>query len=163
MEPDTLLIADTSPIISLDILHQLRLLTEFFRSVYIPQTVWQELLVNPYQKDLSTISQIFKNNVRAVAHQSELRLILDTGEAEAIQLYQELQANFLLIDDKRAREIAETLDVNCIGTLAILIKAKKVGKIRELRPLFLQLLSNKRYFSKTLLNALLQENGEAQL
>ncbi len=42
-------------------------------------------------------------------------------------------------------------------------QSKKVGKIRELRPLFLQLLSNKRYFSKTLLNALLQENGEAQL
>jgi hypothetical protein len=41
---------------------------------------------------------------------------MDYGESEAITLYKELNANFLLIDDRKARLIAESMKVNCIGT-----------------------------------------------
>ncbi len=37
----------------------------------------------------------------------KLSFLLDYGESESIILYNELQADFLLIDDKKARNIAE--------------------------------------------------------
>jgi predicted nucleic acid-binding protein len=34
---------------------------------------------------------------------------MDYGESEAVILYEEMSGNFLLIDDKKARKIAENL------------------------------------------------------
>jgi predicted nucleic acid-binding protein len=163
MNFSSIVISDTSPIISLAVIDQLSLLLEFFGNVYIPQAVWEELLADPEQKNFSSIKDFFADNVRYVSHFNELRLIMDAGESEAIQLYRECEADFLLIDDKRAREIAESLGVKCIGTLALLIKAKRMGKTNSLRTLFLELLKHKRYFSKELLNLLLQDCDEPLL
>ena len=63
-------------------------------------------------------------------------MIMDFGESESVILYQELQADFLLIDDNKARIVAESLDVNCIGSIGLLIKAKQKGLITELKPIF---------------------------
>jgi predicted nucleic acid-binding protein len=70
---------------------------------------------------------------------------MDYGESEAIILYREQNDDYLLIDDKKARKIAESLGVNCIGTLGLLHHAKKRNIIRELRPIFIELIENKRY------------------
>ncbi len=85
---------------------------------------------------------------------------MDKGESESIILYKELHADFLLIDDKKARKIAETLNVKCIGILGILATAKDKGIIEELKPIFESFLLNKRYYSINLLNAILLEKGE---
>ncbi|NRB51567.1 MAG: DUF3368 domain-containing protein, partial [Saprospiraceae bacterium] len=50
-----------------------------------------------------------------------------------------------------------------IGTLGLLINAKSKGNIDELKPLFQQLISNKRYYSLQLLNAILLQSGETTL
>jgi predicted nucleic acid-binding protein len=84
-----------------------------------------------------------------------------SGESEAILLYKEIQATYLIIDDKHAREIAEELGITCIGTLGILYRAKEKGLIQELRPLFLQLLTHDRYYAQPLLNHLLKKANEA--
>jgi len=67
---------------------------------------------------------------------------MDYGESESLILHKELNAYFLLIDDKKARTIAENFGVNCIGTLGILSFAKSQKIIKELRPLFKILLDN---------------------
>lgn len=85
---------------------------------------------------------------------------IDKGEQEAIALYKQLHADFLLIDDKKAREIAEAYNINCIGTLAILIKAKHNKLLPLLQPVFLDLLSKKRFYQKELLNNLLLNERE---
>jgi hypothetical protein len=46
---------------------------------------------------------------------------MDYGESESVILYQELNANYLLIDDQKARLMAESLGVNCIGSVGLLI------------------------------------------
>ena len=85
---------------------------------------------------------------------------MDYGESEAVILYKETNAHYLLIDDKRAREIAESLNVRCIGTLGLLIIAKEKGIIKKLAPYFKGLIDNKRYFSVGLLNGLLSRYDE---
>ena len=85
---------------------------------------------------------------------------MDYGESESVILYEKLGADFLLIDDNKARIFAESLNVNCIGSVGLLFKAKKMGLIRELKPIFLKLLEYERYFSKKLLNLILIQAGE---
>jgi predicted nucleic acid-binding protein len=56
-----------------------------------------------------------------------IRLALHKGEAEAITLYKEKSADFLLIDEKKGRKVAEYYDVKIIGTIGLLLKAKQEG------------------------------------
>jgi len=42
-------------------------------------------------------------------------------------LYEELKADYLLIDDNKARVLAESFNMNFIGTLGLLCKSKTKG------------------------------------
>jgi predicted nucleic acid-binding protein len=55
------------------------------------------------------------------------------------------------------------MSIACIGTIAVLIKAKHENLIKELRPLFVELLDKKRYYSVDLLNKVLSTNNEKKL
>lgn len=80
---------------------------------------------------------------------------MDLGESEAVTLYNEINANYLLIDDNKARQIAESLGVSCIGSIGILIKSKELSYIDNLRDTFEIWYNSGRFFSKKLLNEVL--------
>jgi predicted nucleic acid-binding protein len=85
------------------------------------------------------------------------------GEKEAIELFKELNADALLVEDKDARQFAELNGITCVGTPGVLVFAKRKGLISALRPLFSELLAKNRYFSVSLLNQILIANNEALL
>jgi len=62
-----------------------------------------------------------------------LRQTLDNGEAEAIALATELHPESVLLDDKLARQMARRLGVPVTGTIGVLLRAKQVGLIVEVR------------------------------
>lgn len=158
-----LVIADTGPIISLSIIKKLELLDALFDEVLIPNAVWNELNENKKIPEFHIIEKYFKTKVRKIKSINNLTFIMDYGESESVILYKELNAQFLLIDDKKARKIAENFKVKCIGTIGILIAAKKSDQIKKLKPYFVKLLKNKRYYSKSLLNRILANNNEGFL
>lgn len=84
---------------------------------------------------------------------------MDYGESQSVILYKELQADFLLIDDKKARSIAENFGIHCIGTIGLLSISKDKGLIGSLRPIFDELIINNRYYSIDMLNAVLIQKG----
>ena len=158
-----LLIADTSPLISLLVIDQLNLLDQLFEEYYLPKAVWDELNshneLTDYADQLSSLSLRVKEiNTVYVPMPG-----IDVGETEAIILCKELQADVLLVDDKKAREVAELLGISCTGTLAVLLRAHGKGLINQLRPLFMTLIKGNRYYSKTLLNQLLEKVGENKI
>jgi predicted nucleic acid-binding protein len=59
--------------------------------------------------------------------------------------------------------VAETLNVNCIGSIGLLIKAKQKGLIPELKPIFEKWILMGRYFSIKLLNSILLKFEEPKL
>lgn len=85
---------------------------------------------------------------------------MDAGESESLILYFEQKADFLLIDDKKARQIAENFGANCIGTLGLLANAKEKKYIPDLRSIFIKFIENNRFYSMHLLNSILKEKNE---
>jgi predicted nucleic acid-binding protein len=157
-----LVIADTGPIISFSVIDKLDLLDQIFGQVVIPEAVWREL--EQYSITLSIPKVLeYRNHVVAVTQPFPFVVKLGDGETEAMQLFREINADFLLVEDKKAREFAETHRISCIGTPGILELAKRKGLIPALRPLFIELLAKGRYFSLPLLNQILAVNGEALL
>jgi hypothetical protein len=156
-------IADTGALISLIHIGQLDLIEDVFGDFYIAKAVWNELhnYDNP-DFDVSILKNI-ESKVKEVKTKNHLSVIMDYGESESAILYEELNANYLLIDDNKARLIAESLNINCIGTLGLLIKAKQKGLLTELKPLFEKLLLFGRFFSKRLLNDILVKLGESKI
>ena len=156
----TIVIADTGALISLGLVGYIDLVEKVFDDLYIANAVWEELTKykNPeFKKDL--LLQLEKRVVKTNSR-NYLSLIMDYGESESVILYEDLKADYLLIDDNKARIIAESLGINCIGSIGLLLKAKQKGFITKLQPVFLKWLENQRHFSKKLLNNILQQVGE---
>ncbi|MGB3850634.1 MAG: DUF3368 domain-containing protein [Tunicatimonas sp.] len=158
-----LVIADSGPIISLALVNKLDVLTLLFDDVKIPTAVWNEITADESNLFYQKISSFFRDKVAPIKGPNDLAFVMDYGEAESVILYREAQANFLLIDDKKARMIAENLGINCIGTLGILLTAKDKGSIDNLRSIFVEFLANKRFYSLQLLNNVLKQAGEETL
>lgn len=158
-----LVIADSGPIFSLALIARLDILDALFDEVRIPQAVWDEITIDETKSDYQIISAFFKNRIQPIKGFNELIFIMDFGESESVMLYKELQANFLLIDDKKARSIAENLGVNCVGVIGLMAIAKSKGIIIELKPLFETFFQNRRFYSVELLNAILLKYGEEKI
>ncbi len=155
-----LVVSDTGPIFSLVIIDKLDILNSLFEEVKIPNAVWEELTLDKTSLLYDKIYDFFESKIVRISGSNDLKFIMDYGESEAIILYRELQAEFLLIDDRKARKIAENMDVKCIGTIGILGIARRKGIIRELKPLFEIFLKSDRYYSLKILNLVLMQCGE---
>jgi predicted nucleic acid-binding protein len=57
--------------------------------------------------------------------------LLDTGEAEAIALARQIQANWFLTDDAAARLLVQTLGLEVHGSLGIVLWAAAVGHLNR--------------------------------
>ncbi|MCW5912223.1 MAG: DUF3368 domain-containing protein [Cyclobacteriaceae bacterium] len=158
-----MVIADAGPVFSLAIIDKLNLLEQLFNGIAIPEAVWQEITLDKTTLWYSQIELFFQSKVHPIAGFNELMFTMDKGESESVLLYKELNADYLLVDDNKARKIAENLGVNCIGTLGLLVAAKQKKLITELKPLFETFLKNKRYYSPDLLNEILIKQGEVSL
>ncbi len=97
-----LLVADTSPLISLILIGRLGLLDSLYPHFIIPSAVYRELSAHNELRLFVNELESLKAHVRTV-DPSQLVSIqsIDEGEKEAIALYQQLHAGLLLIDDKR--------------------------------------------------------------
>ena len=90
-----------------------------------------------------------------------LQLLLDEGEAEAIVLALEANANLVPLDDREVRLQAKRLGLKVTGTLGILLRAKKLGLIESLKEELNKLKETGFRISKSLEEEVLKAVGES--
>ena len=132
-----IVISDTTPIISLLKANHLELLQRLYGNVLIPKAVYRELTENPIYSEeaksikmLDFLKMVPIENVKSV---NVLRSVtgLDTGESEALIMYDEQNADLLLMDEHKGRRVAKQLNVRYIGTAGILMLAYDKGLIQS--------------------------------
>lgn len=108
----------------------------------VPRAVVDELAVGRTAgvalPDPATLEWI---EIRQPVSEQALPLITDLGpgESEVLMLGLESSDAVLVLDDRLARRMAESLKLPITGTLGVLIDAKRTGLIAEVRPLLDQL------------------------
>ena len=162
---EALLICDASPLILLAKIDCLETLSVLAREIWIPEAVWKEAVEDvdlACHPEAQRINTQFADCVRAAnpVTQQKFETEVDPGEAAALAIASENPGACLLIDDRKGRQIAETNGWKVTGTLGWLIRAKEVGCIPLLRPLFLQLMEDGWYIETTLVNQILHSQGE---
>ena len=102
------------------------LLKDLFSEIIIPVSVEKELAAIPSQlKLVNSKSWIRTESITNTELFYELLKHLDAGEAESIVLSIEMEAELLLIDEKKGRRIATEYGVKISGLIGVLIKAKE--------------------------------------
>jgi len=146
-------VSDASPLIHLAKIEALELISRLYSRVFIPPAVWREVVEESdgrpgaveMQRAVAAgwmVQRAAKNETLVIA----LRQTLDNGEAEAIALATELHPESVLLDDKLARQMARRLGIPVTGTIGVLLRAKQVGLIVEVRSLITRLQSEGDYY-----------------
>lgn len=145
-----IVVSDTSAITSLAAIQHLSLLPELYTHVLIPEAVYRELAdINPPGTGTLEVQsapwlQVRQVTARNVVEQFQNEARLDPGESEAIPLWGlrfaialalELNADLLLIDERRGRAEADRLGLRITGLLGILVEAKRKTLITTVKPL----------------------------
>lgn len=160
---EPVLVADSSPLIGLARIQHLDLLPKLARRVVVPPSVWEEVTVQGAgSPGAGQVAQARWIEVEAPdpLRVRPLRILVNAGEAEALALAQGLPGALLLVDDARARRLAERLEVPRVGTVGLLRRAKLAGLVRSLRPLLRALQESGIYIRQALIDAVLKDVGE---
>jgi len=153
-----LVIANSSSLIALAKCNGIKFLDILFTKVKVPEAVYIEICNTEKNPETEILKGFLSDKV--VKEDINKYLIrgvnLGRGELEAIALYKILNADFLLIDDKKARKIARLNNVKVIGSLGVILKAKEKEIIQQVKPYIESLLKSNIRISKELIKKVLQ-------
>ncbi|MDE0012176.1 MAG: DUF3368 domain-containing protein [Candidatus Poribacteria bacterium] len=162
--PPKPIISNNSPLVALLGLDRLSLLRDLYTEVWIPQEVKEEFLGierMPRQQALNNAPWIKTVSLADVQDISTyVRSGLDLGEAAVFALAKEHDAQFVIIDELKARQHAARIGLPFKGTVGILLEAKEAGLIDAIKPLLIGLRDNGMHLSELLINNALQEADE---
>lgn len=131
-----IVIADSSCLIGLSRISKLSVLHQLFGTVLIPPAVYHEVVVRgsgrPGALAVKNAEWIETHQIKDDLAVNIFKLTLGAGEAEAIALASECQADFIILDDWNARQTALGLSLPVIGTIAVLKKAAEKGFLEDL-------------------------------
>lgn len=125
------IISDTSCFITLSGAGELDLLHKVYGQIYTTTEVAEPL------PDWVQIE-----NVQDKSKQLLLEMQIDKGESSAIALSLETENSIVILDDYKARKIADKLGLIYTGTVGVIIKAKLKGIIPSIKPLMEKIKEN---------------------
>ena len=155
-------VSNTTPIISLMKIGKLEILKDLYEEIYIPQEVLSEIEAGKHKKYYLNLLEFEWIKIEQIQNRKSVTyfLDLDKGEAEAIILATESEADLILLDEALGRYHAKHAGLKITGTIGILIKAKKQGLIAELKPLIFELRDKGVWLSDSLIERILEITNE---
>ena len=157
-----IVISDATPIITLAKIDKLDILGRFYHEVLLPNAVFDEVCGNQaFAAEASAIQKCEFIRLKAVNRIQSVKILmasgLGLGESEAIVLADTLSDTLLLIDERQGRQIAQNMGIRITGTLGILLQAKKLGLIENIKPLLDKLITENIRISEPLYNSILEQ------
>lgn len=128
------IVSNSSCLIALDNIGMIDLLRQLYGNIYITGEVAQEVGI-----DFDSWVE-----VKSIKDRNYLKLLndmVDLGEASTIALSIEFSNSIMILDDLKARKLAERLKLNFTGLLGVILKAKKKGVISSVRQVLQKLKS----------------------
>lgn len=148
----SVVIADSSSLMALDNIGEIEILEKLYSKVSVTPEVEREF-------GLPLPEWIEVRSASAPSLRRPEITGLDPGEASSIALALESADSLLIIDEKKGRRVAEQLNIEIIGTVGILIKAKNAGLISSPETL-LSRLESVEFRLNDVLKSLLLESDE---
>ena len=156
MSGDGIVVSNSSPLIALDRIGRLELLNRLLGEVLVPPAVAREVFLDRELpgwiriKPLTRSPEIFMSPT------------LGAGEREAIALAVELGASRVILDDLPARRLAATLRLPVIGTVGLILAAKRAGHVPLIASILDELLTAGFRLSPSVVAAALASAGEGR-
>jgi predicted nucleic acid-binding protein len=147
---DKLIISDTSCLIALTKIDKLELLKNLYQEIIITQDVYVEF-------GGSLPEWILISEVKNKQRQQELENRLDKGEASSIALALEIENSTLIIDEIKGRKIAQSLNIDIIGTIGVILLAEKRGLIKDGLGIILRLVNKGFRLSDKLIDRIIEK------
>jgi predicted nucleic acid-binding protein len=130
MALNSIVISDSTTLISLINIERFEFLFKFSATIIITPSVYNEVTVQKSAKRILdkyiALSKVVVNQVKNSKKVKELLIRLDLGESESIILAEE-QNLPLIIDEKKGKKIALSFGLDAIGLIGILLVYKKRG------------------------------------
>lgn len=156
-------VVNASPLIFLSHIDSLALLGQLATEVRVPVSAREEVLAKPGSEALL----VRLGEAKFLRVEPDLPLPLEVaawdlgaGESQVLAHALTLSDCEAVLDDLQARNCARSLGIPVVGTLGILLRAKKSGLIVAARPLIEALLGRQLYLSRDLVEKGLAEVGE---
>lgn len=158
------IVCNAGPLIALAMVGHLDLLPKLYQRILVPGAVLQEVAG-------AGAGRIGASEIAAAAWLERLPIEppvepllakeLGPGEAEVITAAYRCQARLVLIDERRARRIAEqAYGLRVKGSAGILVSAKRAGMLAAVRPLLERMCGQGYYLSQRLIDRAAEEAGE---
>ena len=120
-------VIDSTCFIALERIDRLELIPRLFQKVHAPPAVVDEIAHSPDWLLVQGVSN--PSLVKA------LRTQLDEGESAVIALAAELENPVVVLDDKKARRVARQMGLRVVGTVGLLLRAKREHVVPEVKSL----------------------------
>ena len=163
-----LLVTDAGPLIALAVAEVLPLVLKCFR-LTVPQAVLDECVNDAFAPGAIQIAQAFKTvkpagltiipNAAILPLDEAFAKGLGSGEVAVLSYAAQHQLT-ALVDDRRARRVAERLNVPVVGSGAILLALKARGSIASIQPALAAWAKHGYFVSPKLIAELLVRAGE---
>ena len=156
-----IVVSNSSPLVALARIGRLTLLASFYKRILIPVEVQHEVTVAgrglPGAEEVRNANWIEVISRRAPVQPSLAQACqnLGAGERAAILLAKSLEADLVLLDDWKARRVAQDAGLSVVGCLGILEAGARRGLVSDLRQVYIDLLRHGiRFDIKLLQNSL---------
>ncbi len=162
--PEGPIVCNAGPLIALAMVGQLEILRELYDRVVVPEAVFREVVeagtgrVGAREVKAATWLQRVEGGARI---EPLLAAELGSGEAAVIEVAARLGARLVLLDERRARRIAEhAYGLRVMGTARVLVAAKRAGVVSAVRPLLAAMVAHGYFISDRVVERACDEAGE---
>ena len=132
-------VVNATPLIALSLIGELDLLPHLFDEILVPTAVYEEVVTHgagrPGSEAVLAAAWLHVQSPKAASSMEPLLLGLDPGELQTLLLAREVQADWVLIDERLGRRVARAMRFETKGTVGVLLAAYLAGLFSRERAL----------------------------